>query len=302
VQGMPCTCDLGCAEEPQQAAPLPASFHAGCWHPERGISVACHGIHCGQQAAFEPQQAAPLPASFHAGCWHPERGISVACHGIHCGQQAAFEPQQAAAVRRAHGGIWGARHAMHVRFGVRGRAAAGCPAPCVIPCRVLAPVAWNLRGLPWNSLRAAGCFESRSRLRLYVGRMEGFGVQGMPCTCDLGCAEEPQQAAPLPASFHAGCWHPERGISVACHGIHCGQQAAFEPQQAAFEPQQAAAVRRAHGGIWGARHAMHVRFGVRGRAAAGCPAPCVIPCRVLAPGAWNLRGLPWNSLRAAGCF
>ena len=24
--------------------------------------------------------------------------------------------------------------------------------------------------------------------------MEGFGVQGMPCTCDLGCAEEPQQA------------------------------------------------------------------------------------------------------------
>jgi hypothetical protein len=35
----------------------------------------------------------------------------------------------------------------------------------------------------------------RSRLLLYVGRMEGFGVQGMPCTCDLGCAEEPQQAA-----------------------------------------------------------------------------------------------------------
>jgi hypothetical protein len=30
---------------------------------------------------------------------------------------------------------------------------------------------------------------------------------------------------------------------VACHGIHCGQQAAFETQQAAFETQQAASVR-----------------------------------------------------------
>jgi hypothetical protein len=37
---------------------------------------------------------------------------------------------------------------------------------------------------------------SRSRLRLYGGRMEGLGVHGMPCTCDLGGAEETQQAAP----------------------------------------------------------------------------------------------------------
>ena len=29
-------------------------------------------------------------------------------------------------IRRGAGGIWGARHAMHVRFGVRGRAPAGC--------------------------------------------------------------------------------------------------------------------------------------------------------------------------------
>ena len=66
----------------------------------------------------------------------------------------------------------------------------------------------------------------RSRLLLYVGRMEGFGVQGMPCTCDLGRAEEPQQAAPS------------------------------------------------------LRHSMP---GAR------------------ATVAWNLSGLPWNSLRAAGC-
>ena len=44
------------------------------------------------------------------------------------GSRLLCETQQAAAVRRAHGGIWGARHAMHVRFGARGRAAAGCSA------------------------------------------------------------------------------------------------------------------------------------------------------------------------------
>jgi hypothetical protein len=46
-----------------------------------------------------------------------------------------------------------------------------------------------------HSMPGAGILR-RSRLLLYVGRMEGFGVQGMPCTCDLGRAEEPQQAAP----------------------------------------------------------------------------------------------------------
>ena len=45
-----------------------------------------------------------------------------------------------------------------------------------------------------HSMPGAGILR-RSRLLLYVGRMEGFGVQGMPCTCDLGRAEEPQQAA-----------------------------------------------------------------------------------------------------------
>ena len=64
--------------------------------------------------------------------------------------------------------------------------------PCVMPCNSLrrSRLPPSLR----HSMPVAGILR-RSRLLLYVGRMEGFGVQGMPCTCDLGCAEEPQQAA-----------------------------------------------------------------------------------------------------------
>jgi hypothetical protein len=85
---------------------------------------------------------------------------------------------------------------------------------------------------------------SRSRLRLYVGRMEGFGVQGMPCTCDLGRAEEPQQAAPslrhsMPV---AGILRRSRlllyvgrmeGFGVQGMPCTCDLGRAEEPQQAA---------------------------------------------------------------------
>ena len=80
----------------------PTSFHSGCGHPERGISVACHTIigyaralpcaiacrpvgamGCGPtQRHSIPGAGTHPPTSFHAGCGHPERRISVACHTI----------------------------------------------------------------------------------------------------------------------------------------------------------------------------------------------------------------------------
>ena len=75
--------------------------------------------------------------------------------------------------------------------------------------------------------------------------MEGFGVQGMPCTCDLGCAEELQQAAPslrhsMPV---AGTLSRSRlllyvgrmeGFGVQGMPCTCDLGRAEEPQQAAL--------------------------------------------------------------------
>ncbi len=112
--------------------------------------------------------------------------------------------QQAAAVRRAHGGIWGARHAMHVRFGVRGRAAAGCPLPASFHagCRHIEPQ-------QAASVRRAhgGIWGARHAMHVR------FGARGRAAA---GCSARAKSAPPpdldRPAFVHAlggGNRHPQ---------------------------------------------------------------------------------------------
>jgi hypothetical protein len=86
--------------EGRRYASRPASFHAGCSHPERGISVGLPSDFFSSRRGrrgrrgrllivvrrsmpvvcvifFVSRRYASRPASFHAGCSHPERGISV---------------------------------------------------------------------------------------------------------------------------------------------------------------------------------------------------------------------------------
>ena len=58
VQGMPCTCDLGCAEEPQQAALSRSRLRL---YGGRMEGFGVHGMPCTCDLgrAEEPQQAAP---------------------------------------------------------------------------------------------------------------------------------------------------------------------------------------------------------------------------------------------------
>ena len=86
------------------------------------------------------------------------RGISSACHR-----------QIASALRRhaAPWGDWGARHAMHVRFGGRGRAAAGCPLPASFHAGCQSNRSVESPWLAMEFIAGSRLLLSRSRLRLY---------------------------------------------------------------------------------------------------------------------------------------
>jgi hypothetical protein len=188
--------------------PHPTSFHAGCRHPERGISVACHTI-IGYARAL-PCAIACRPVGA-MGCGPPQRHSMpgagthppTSFHALGAGTRSVESPWRAIRLLDTQGrcpvllhvaplGLWDAAP------------------PNVIPCRVPAPGAWNLRGVPydyWIRKGVALCYCMSPRW--------GYGMWPPPTSFHAGCGHTSPNVIP-----RAGCGHPERGISVACHRRH----------------------------------------------------------------------------------